>query len=412
MGNAAVDSSTQQTALRGFHPAVVDWFGQALGEPTTIQAQAWPEIATGAHCLLTAPTGSGKTLAAFLWAINNLVEQCQGAPLPDQVCILYVSPLKALSHDVQKNLQLPLAGIAQRNLAAGEIRSAVRTGDTTQSERAQMRKKPPHILVTTPESLYLLLTSASGRDMLKGVRSVIVDEIHALAGNKRGAHFLLSLQRLDALLEQPAQRIGLSATQKSMQEMAQYLCYQKPCTIVDPGEKRDLDLRLCLPQSPLTAVMATEVWGEIYQQLEDLVRAHHTTLIFVNTRRLAERVAKALGERLGEEAVTAHHGSLARTHRLDAEQKLKSGNLKALVATASLELGIDIGDVDLVCQLGSPGGISVFLQRVGRSGHAVHKQPKGRLFPLSLDELVECVASDAGTGRRSAGYHSPARGTD
>lgn len=375
-----------------FHPAVSAWFDQSFPEPTPIQQAAWPAIASGEHTLIAAPTGSGKTLAAFLWAINALVLESERQGLTDRTRILYVSPLKALSNDVDNNLKGPLEGIAAQCQWPPEIRSAVRTGDTPQSERSKMRKKPPHILVTTPESLFLLLTSESGRDMLGGIQTVIVDEVHALAGSKRGAHLALSLARLSALLGHMPQHVGLSATQKPIENMARFLVGQQPCRIVDVGHRRDMDLKLEVPGAPLTAIMANEVWEEVYQRLTELVEQHRTTLVFVNTRRLAERAAKHLAERLGEEAVTSHHGSLAREHRLKAEQRLKAGELKVLVATASLELGIDIGDVDLVCQLGSPGGISVMLQRVGRSGHAVGARPKGRLFPLALDELVESVA--------------------
>jgi ATP-dependent Lhr-like helicase len=364
--------------------------------PTPVQTVAWPKISEEERVLIAAPTGSGKTLAAFLCAINELVMQSRCGPLEDKVHVLYVSPLKALSNDIEKNLQAPLYGIAERLIANGEpahsIRAAVRTGDTPASERAKMSKRPPHILVTTPESLYLLLTSVSGRNMLAGVSTLIVDEIHALAGNKRGSHLSLSLARLDALCALPAARIGLSATQKPIRRIANFLCGGLPCEIVDTGHKRHMDIRLELPDSPLAPVLSNEVWEELYERLVAYITEHRTTLIFVNTRRLAERLARHLAERLGEEAVTAHHGSLSRKHRLEAEQALKNGQLKALVATASLELGIDIGHVDLVCQLGTPGSIAALLQRIGRSGHGVGETPKGRLFPLSRDDLVECVA--------------------
>jgi ATP-dependent Lhr-like helicase len=336
------------------------------------------------------------TFESFLCAINELVEQSREAPLADGVQVLYVSPLKALSNDIEKNLQQPLQGIDgwldKEKVALSGIRAMVRTGDTPPGDRDKMRRKPPQILVTTPESLYLLLTSDSGRRILAGVRTVIVDEIHAVAGSKRGSHLSLSLARLDALAAARPRRIGLSATQKPIQLIADFLSGGSPCQIVDTGHQRQRDLALELPSSPLTAVMAGEVWEEIYDRLQTLVEAHKTTLIFVNTRRLAERLARHLAERIGEEAVTAHHGSLSRDHRLEAEQALKSGRLRALVATASLELGIDIGHVDLVCQIGSPGSISAFIQRVGRAGHAVGETPKGRLFPVTRDDLVECVA--------------------
>ena len=383
-------------ALNSFHPAVRHWFGSSFDAPTPVQLEAWDEIRSGSDVLIAAPTGSGKTLAAFLCAIDDLVCRGENAPLDDRVHVLYVSPLKALSNDIERNLQAPLAGIDdwlnQNQKKASGIRALVRTGDTTPGERDKMRRRPPQILVTTPESLYLLLTSDSGRGMLSGVETVIIDEIHAVAGGKRGSHLSLSLARLDALTGQRARRLGLSATQKPIEVIADFLNGGRPCSIVDTGHQRQRDLDLLLPSAPLTPVMANEVWEEIYNDLEQLVEDHQTTLIFVNTRRLAERVARHLAERIGEDAVTAHHGSLSRKHRLKAEQSLKSGRLRALVATASLELGIDIGHVDLVCQMGSPGSISAFIQRVGRSGHAVGAVPKGRLFPLSRDDLIECVA--------------------
>ncbi len=385
-----------------FHPAVMAWFERQFETPTRVQVQAWPAIQAGRNTLISAPTGSGKTLAAFLAAIDTLVREGLEAPLADETHVLYVSPLKALSNDIHKNLELPLNGIRNALLENGlpdvPIRAMVRTGDTSQSERVLMKRSPPHILVTTPESLYILLTSESGREILKNVRSVIVDEIHALAGNKRGAHLTLSLERLNQLCEKPPVRIGISATQKPIETMARYLTgqhddpVQRACTIVDTGHVRERDLAIEMTGSPLAAVMANEAWDEIYRRLETLIQAHRTTLIFVNTRRLAERAAAALAERLGEEAVTAHHGSLAKEHRLDAEQRLKSGSLRALVATASLELGIDIGEVDLVCQMGSPHRIATFLQRAGRSGHQLSGTPKARLFPLSRDDLVESAA--------------------
>ncbi len=363
-----------------------------------MQTRAWAVTSEHRHALIAAPTGSGKTLAAFLSAINDLVVEGLDRGLSDEVHVLYVSPLKALSNDIRKNLQEPLAGIRERLLALGlpdvGIRDAVRTGDTPQAERERMRRQPPHILVTTPESLYILLTSASGRAMLKSVKSVIVDELHALAGVKRGAHLALTLERLEALCERSPVRIGLSATVKPLDAMARFLIGDRPqeVVIIDAGHVRERDLGVELPRSPLTAVMANEVWAELYDRLAELIAQHRTTLIFVNQRRVAERAARHLAERLGEEHVTAHHGSLAREHRLDAEQRLKSGELKALVATSSLELGIDIGDIDLVCQLGSPRSVNAFLQRVGRAGHAIGAIPKGRLFPLALDDLLECTA--------------------
>lgn len=383
-----------------FHPAVSAWLAGAFARATPTQEKTWAAVAHGTDVLVAAPTGSGKTLAAFLSALNDLVVRGLQAPLPDTVQVLYVSPLKALSNDIEKNLQAPLNGIRDRLFEQGQadvaIRTAVRTGDTSASERALMRKLPPHVLVTTPESLYILLSSESGRHMLGDVRTVIVDELHALAGSKRGAHLMLSLERLTALCGRRPNRIGLSATVNPVDEVARYLTGDPDtavaCTVVDTGHKRRRDLGLEIPRSPLDAVMANEVWSEIYDRLAELVKEHRTTLIFVNQRRLAERVARHLSERVGEEHVTAHHGSLAKEHRLRAEQRLKAGQLKALVATSSLELGIDIGDVDLVCQLGSPRWIAAFLQRVGRAGHAVDAVSKGRLFPLSLDDLLECAA--------------------
>jgi ATP-dependent Lhr-like helicase len=381
-----------------FHPAVSRWFASTFAAPTAVQLKAWDAIASRRNALISAPTGSGKTLAAFLAAIDDLVKQAVAGTLTDATQVLYVSPLKALSNDVQKNLQVPLEGIRRECLVEAfqdaPIRAQVRSGDTPQSERTRMRRQPPHILVTTPESLYILLTSGSGRRMLATVRTVIVDEIHAVAGNKRGAHLSLSLERLAALCPEPPTRVGISATTKPIAAMAEFL-FGKPdadCVIIDEGHVRERDLALELPPSPLEAIMAGEVWTEIYDRLAELIRAHRTTLVFVNTRRLAERAARHLAERLGEDAVTSHHGSLAKEHRLRAEMLLKEGKLRALVATASLELGIDIGDVDLVCQLGSPHAIARFLQRVGRSGHGLTRVPKGRVFPLSRDELVESVA--------------------
>lgn len=386
-------------ALDSFHPVVSRWFTGTLGEPTACQSEAWPAIQSGQHTLIAAPTGSGKTLAAFLCAIDQLMtEGMEYGGLDDATHVLYVSPLKALSNDIHKNLQAPLAGIRENMAAAGlpdvALRAAVRTGDTPPGERARMRREPPHILVTTPESLFILLTSESGRAALATVRTVIVDEIHALAGSKRGAHLALSLERLAAVAGRRPVRIGLSATQRPVEEIANYLVGNdvEPRRIVDMGHAKRRDIALELTSSPLQAVMPAEQWAEIYDRLAGLVEQHRTTLVFVNTRRLAERAARHLAERLGETAVTSHHGSLAREHRLDAEQRLKAGELRVLVATASLELGIDIGDVDLICQIGSPRLISTFLQRVGRSGHAVGGTPKGRLFPCSRDELVECAA--------------------
>jgi ATP-dependent helicase Lhr and Lhr-like helicase len=392
--------------LESFHPAVASWFAKQFASPTAPQAAAWPAIASGRHALIAAPTGSGKTLAAFLAAIDALVRQALAGSLGDATQVVYVSPLKALSNDIRRNLELPLDGIAAElkamGLPAAAIRAQVRTGDTPQGERAAMRRLPPHILVTTPESLYLLLTSESGRRMLATTRTVIVDEIHAVAPSKRGAHLALSLERLAALCAAPLQRIGLSATQKPIEDVARFLVGSAvpgalagapaDCVIVDSGHVRSRDLALVLPDAPLEAIMSNEVWENLYDQLAGLIRQHRTTLIFANTRRMVERVTRHLSERIGDEHIAAHHGSLAKEQRLHAEQRLKAGTLQALVATASLELGIDIGDVELVCQLGTTRSISTFVQRVGRANHAVSGVPKGRLFPLSRDDLVECAA--------------------
>lgn len=387
-----------------FHPAVSAWFSRSFAAPTPAQSDAWPAIREGRHTLIAAPTGSGKTLAAFLAAIDSLVHEAVQTGLAEQTLVVYVSPLKALSNDIALNLMAPLTGIREELARLGypdvEIRAAVRTGDTPPGERQRMLKAPPHILVTTPESLYVLLGSESGRLMLAGTRSVIVDEIHAIADDKRGSHLSLTLERLEILCQRRLTRIGLSATQKPIEEVARFLVGsshvdregQPDCAIVDSGHVRERDLAIEMPPVPLEAVMSNEAWETIYNRLAQLVESHRTTLVFVNTRRMAERMARHLGERLGKQHVAAHHGSLAKEIRLDAEQRLKRGELKVLIATASLELGIDIGEVDLVCQIGSPHSIAAFLQRVGRSGHAVGATPKGRLFPQSRDDLVECVA--------------------
>ena len=384
-----------------FHPAVSAWFRERFGEPTEPQQQGWPLIRKGGHVLIAAPTGSGKTLAAFLCAIDVLVRQAAAGGLTDTTQVLYVSPLKALANDVRKNLLEPLEEIRQvagrLELELPEIRPLVRTGDTLPRERSQMRRKPPHMLITTPESLFILLTSESGRRMLKDVRTVIVDEIHAVARDKRGSHLALSLERLEALkagdLERGLQRIGLSATQKPVEAISRFLTGPKrSATVVDIGHRREMELAVEVPGDELGAVASNEMWEEIYDRLACLIREHRTTLVFVNTRRLAERVTHHLTQRLGEEAVAAHHGSLSRKIRLNAEECLKGGMLQAVVATASLELGIDVGSVDLVCQLGSPRLIALAVQRIGRSGHWKGAIPEGRIFATTRDELLECAA--------------------
>jgi ATP-dependent Lhr-like helicase len=385
-----------------FHPVIAKWFEEKFGTPTEPQQRGWPAIQAGSHVLIAAPTGSGKTLAAFFAELDLLFRDGLAGKLTDETRVVYVSPLKALSNDIHKNLEEPLAGIrAALKASTGQdidIRAEVRTGDTPASKRQAIIRKPPHILVTTPESLYLLLTSQSGRKVLGTVRTLIVDEIHAVVGNRRGSHLALTMERLAALVKGPLQRIGLSATQKPIEEVAKFLVGHKDsrktnCVIVDSGYARKMDLAIELPGSPLEAVMSNEVWLEVYQRLAELIEAHRTTLVFVNTRRMAERVTHQLSEKLGKDKVTSHHGSLSAKLRLDAENRLKRGELKALVATASLELGIDIGSVDLVCQLGPTRSIATLLQRAGRAEHRRGGLPKARLFPLSRDELVECVAT-------------------
>ena len=426
--------------LESFHPAVRAWFeGRFPAGPTEPQAAGWQEIAAGRHTLIAAPTGSGKTLAAFLVCIDRFYRAQELCCAHDLYCghelagarqeeapeegatpagsgpqVVYVSPLKALATDIQQNLEAPLREIAaaagQRGLSAPGIRVAVRTGDTAAAERAAMLKHPPDILITTPESLYLLLTAERSRAMLRSARTVIVDEIHAVAGNKRGSHLTLTLERLAHVAGQPVQRVGLSATQRPIEAIARLLVGAGPdrdnadgsprCAIVDSGHRRRLDLALELPDDELGAVPTTEQTAQILDMIAGHVTSHRTTLVFVNTRSMAERVAHQLGERLGDEVgaqVAAHHGSLSRGRRQRVEARLRAGDLRALVATASLELGIDVGPVELVCQIGSPRSFATFLQRVGRSNHTRTGTPSGRLYPTTRDELVECAALLRGT---------------
>jgi ATP-dependent Lhr-like helicase len=413
-------------SLAWAHPLVQEWFVRKFGTPTEPQEQGWPHILAGRTTLISAPTGSGKTLAAFLTCIDTLVRKAVAGELANRTEILYVSPLKALGNDIQKNLEGPLGEIlmlaGEQGLLMPEIRVAVRTGDTPSKDRVQMLKRPPHILVTTPESLYILLTAEKSRNILRDVRTVIVDEIHAVADDKRGAHLALSLERLEALVASskkqelttearrhgeepnggaiprlpifPLVRIGLSATQKPIEVVAHFLTGsgRPDPVIVQIGHRRTMDLTVEVPGMELGPIASNDLWDEVYDRICALAQQHKSTLIFVNTRRLAERMAFHLAERLGEENVAAHHGSLARKLRLEAERKLKNNEIKALVATASLELGIDIGHVDLVCLIGSPRSIAAALQRVGRAGHWRGAIPKGRFFPTTRDELVECAA--------------------
>ena len=393
-----MSSPSSSLPLDWAHPLVREWFIGRFGTPTEPQEQGWPHILAGHTTLISAPTGSGKTLAAFLACIDRLVRKALAGDLRDRTEVLYISPLKALGNDIQKNLEIPLGEILQmageRGWLMPEIRTAVRTGDTLMHERRAMLRRPPHILVTTPESLYILLTAEKSRAILRDVQTVIVDEIHAVADDKRGAHLTLSLERLEALTHRPPVRIGLSATQKPIEEIAQFLTGNgRPApVIVNVGHKRKLDLAVEVPASPLGAIATNEMWDEIYDALVRLIHQHRSTLVYVNTRRLVERVSHNLGERLGEDNVAAHHGSLSRKLRLAAEKKLKEGQIKVLVATASLELGIDIGTVDLTVQISSPRAIAVALQRVGRSGHWRGAIPKGRFFVTTRDELLECGA--------------------
>src|SRR4051812_49207746 len=390
--------SSIPASLEWAHPLVQDWFVQKFGTPTEPQEQGWPHILAGRTTLISAPTGSGKTLAAFLACIDRLVRKALAGELQDRTEVLYISPLKALGNDIQKNLEAPLGEILQmageRGLLMPQIRTAVRTGDTLAPERRAMLKCPPHILVTTPESLYILLTAEKSRAILRDVETIIIDEIHAVADDKRGAHLTLSLERLEALTHRSPVRIGLSATQKPIEEVAHFLAGNgRPNPeIVNIGHKRKLDLAVEIPATLLGPVASNEMWDEIYDRIVQLSEEHRSTLVFVNTRRLVERVAHNLAERIGEENVGAHHGSLSRRLRLDAERKLKEGKIRVLIATASLELGIDIGTVDLVIQISSPRAIAVALQRVGRSGHWRGAVPKGRLFVTTRDDLLECAA--------------------
>ncbi|MCY1036387.1 DEAD/DEAH box helicase [Corallococcus sp. BB11-1] len=385
-------------ALAAFHPVVRRWFASRLGEPTRPQVEGWPLIHAGHDVLIAAPTGSGKTLTAFLAALDSLFRLALAGTLPDHTQVLYVSPLKALGNDVQKNLLQPLEELMSLARAEGHspqhLRVQVRTGDTPASERAQMVRRPPHILITTPESLYLYLTAERARATLRAVRTVIVDEIHALARDKRGSHFTLSLERLKALTDVRPQMLGLSATQKPLDAIAGFLTGASlaECRRVEVGHQRPWDLKVEIPDAELSSIASHEMWGQVYDRLVQLAGEHRTTLIFVNTRKMSERVAHDLGERLGQEWVAAHHGSMSREMRLSAEERLKAGQLRVMVATASLELGIDVGNVDLVVQLGTTKAISVLLQRVGRAGHHKAGISKGILFAMTRDELVECVA--------------------
>ncbi|MGH9000566.1 MAG: DEAD/DEAH box helicase, partial [Acidimicrobiia bacterium] len=387
--------------MSGFHPAVATWFARRFPEGATpAQEQGWEHIADGRDTLVAAPTGSGKTLAGFLVGIDRLyAAHAAGLDVAGRAAVAYVSPLRALTVDIAENLERPLAEIAaiaaELGLSAPDLTVGVRTGDSTAGERTAMVRRPPHFVVTTPESLYLLVTAGRGREMLRSVETVIVDEIHAMARDKRGSHLALTLERLEHVAERRPQRIGLSATQRPLSLVADLLCgggAPASCSVVDVGHQRHLDLALELPQGELEAVASADQMGDVLDRIAALVGGHRTTIVFVNTRRLAERLAHQLGERLGDDVVAAHHGSLSKDRRAKVENRLRAGDLRALVATASLELGIDIGPVELVCQVGSPRSIATFLQRVGRSGHSRRGTPKGRLFPLTRDELVECAA--------------------
>ncbi|HEV3155421.1 MAG TPA: DEAD/DEAH box helicase [Candidatus Baltobacteraceae bacterium] len=384
--------------LDDFHPLLREWFSARRWAPTEPQIQGWPRIRSGSDVLISAPTGSGKTLAAFSICLDGLLRRAAADGLPDETIVVYVSPLKALTNDVQKNLEIPLGEVQQLAIERGTplapIRTAVRTGDTTSSERARMLRKPPHVLVTTPESLFILLTAERSRALFRNVSTVIVDEIHAMAADKRGSHLALTLARLDRLVQDAGgkkpQRIGLSATVRPIDVVAEFL--SRDAVVVDVGSRREMTIAVQVPRDELGPVASNEMWGEIYDRVAEYILAHRTTLVFVGTRRMSERVAFALTERLGEGVVLPHHGSLSKEKRFEAENRLKNGELRAVVATASLELGIDIGTIDLVVQLGSPRSISVALQRIGRSGHWVGAKPEGRLFATTRDELLECAA--------------------
>ena len=396
-------------ALEHFHPIIVDWFRSRLGEPTDVQVASWPAIRSGKHALIAAPTGSGKTLAAFLTCIDSLLKQALTCELDDSIQVVYVSPLKALSNDIQKNLRSPSPNYGTRDLHRSPD-SRIACGSAHGRHAAIC---PPTITsASTPHSYYdtrvfiYLAHGRKSRAILDRVKTVIVDEIHAMASNKRGSHLALSLERLEALCPTPPVRIGLSATQRPLEEIARFLVggqaaeqhngkensLPENCHIVDVGQRRKLDVAVEVPGDELGAIATNAIWSDVYDRVADLIRQHRSTLVFVNTRRLAERVAHHLAERLGEDQVVSHHGSLSRKIRLNAEERLKKGETRAVVATASLELGIDIGHVDLVCQIGSPRAISTCIQRVGRAGHWVGATPKGRLFCTTRDELMECAA--------------------
>lgn len=384
--------------IEEFHPLVAAWFTARYGEPTQAQRHGWPLVKAGEDVLLCAPTGSGKTLAAFSICLDDLVQRSAAGDLPDTTLVVYVSPLRALTNDVRKNLDIPLRDLEAQAKNCGvvlaPIRTAVRTGDTTPAERQRMLRTPPHVLVTTPESLFILLTAEKSRRLFAGVTTVIVDEIHAMAGDKRGAHLALTLARLDDLVAREGgdkpQRIGLSATVRPIDEVARFL--SPTARIVDVGSRREMTISVEVPADELGAVASTAIWDDLYDRIADLIRSHRTTLLFVGTRRMSERAAFALTQRLGEGILLPHHGSLCREARFEAESRLKNGELRAVVATASLELGIDIGSIDLVVQLGTPRAIAVALQRIGRSGHRVGAKPKGAIFATTRDELLECAA--------------------